>query len=477
MAKADFGVIGLGVMGHNLALNMGSRGLRVAGYDLDLQKMRFFLEGEAVGAPILGATSPSALAAMLDRPRRILLMVPAGTPVDSAVLELKRHLEPGDIIIDGGNSYFEDTARRIRELQVEGLHLVGMGISGGAEGALLGPSLMPGGHPDTWMALRPVLESIAARAPDGQPCVTYIGPGGAGHYVKMVHNGIEYGDMQLIAEAYDLLHRGLGFSDAELSDIFAAWNAGELQSYLIEITAEILASRDPETGRPILDVILDKAGQKGTGGWMAVNALDIGAPTGSISAAVESRFMSSIKAERVLASRQIAGPTPESAPYSGDRQAFADMVRDALYASRIVTYGQGMDLLSIASADYQYNLDLSAIARIWRAGCIIRAGLLEEIMDAYRSRPDLPNLMLDEHFIAELAARQNSWRAVIQQAVGMGIPVAGMSASLAYYDGYRSAVLPANLIQAQRDFFGAHTYNRVDREGNFHTEWSVLKKM
>jgi len=477
MAKADFGVIGLGVMGHNLAFNMGRNGLVVAGYDLDLRKTRLFLEEAAAEKSILGAASPAELVSLLDRPRRVLLMVPAGGPVDSAVLELKQYLEAGDIIIDGGNSYFLDTARRSRELAEDDLYFVGMGVSGGAEGALYGPSLMPGGHQQAWLALRPVLEAIAARAEDGLPCVTYIGPGGAGHYVKMVHNGLEYGDMQLIAEAYDLLHRGLGISDGDLSKVFAGWNQGDLQSYLVEITAEILSLRDPETGLPILEVILDEAEQKGTGGWMAVNALDIGAPTPTISAAVESRFMSSIKTERLRASHILDGPTPQSSPFSGDPKVFIDLVRDALYASRIVTYGQGMDLLSIASVDYKYNLNLAEIARIWRAGCIIRARLLEDIMGAYSRQPDLPNLMMEEYFASRLAEKQQAWRVVIQEAVRMGIPVPAISASLAYYDGYRSGVLPANLTQAQRDFFGAHTYRRVDREGIYHTEWGDQKNL
>jgi 6-phosphogluconate dehydrogenase len=475
MEEADIGVVGLGVMGLNLARNLERSGLTVAGYDLDMTRLRLFLEnrpaGEHRSGQMLAADSPAALAAMLRRPRRILMLVPAGGPVDGAILQLKGYLEAGDILIDGGNSYFLDTERRAQALMTEGLHLVGMGVSGGARGALIGPSLMPGGPREAWDVLAPWLEGIAARAADGQPCVGYIGPGGAGHYVKMVHNGIEYGDMQLIAEAYDLLHRGLGFSDEALSEVFARWNEGELQSYLIEVTAAILAVKDPQTGRPILDVILDQAEQKGTGGWMAVNALDIGAPTPTISAAVESRFLSSLKGERVEASQQLAGPQPGSSAWQGDRQVILNQVRDALYASRVVTYGQGMDLMGKASGDYRYDLDCAEIARIWRAGCIIRARLLEGIMDAYRSSPDLPNLMLSPSFREQLTRRQDAWRAVIRAAVEIGIPVPAMSASLAYYDGYRSARLPANLIQAQRDFFGAHTYRRVDTPGVYHTQW------
>ncbi len=462
------GVVGLGVMGHNLALNMERNGFPVAGYDLDAAKTRAFLSGPAAGKAIGGAGSPAELTGMLEKPRRILVMVPAGKPVDSAVAHLAPHLEPGDILIDGGNSFFQETERRSLELAAQGFRFVGMGVSGGEEGALWGPSLMPGGQREAWEHLAPILRAIAARAEDGQPCVEYIGPRGAGHYVKMVHNGIEYGDMQLIAEIYDLLHRGLGLSAKELHEIFTEWNAGELKSYLIGLTADIFARVDEQTGRPLVDLILDEAQQKGTGKWASQNALDVGAPTQTINAAVESRIISALKAERVQASRVIRGPEIR---YTGDRQRLVNAARDALYASKITAYAQGLGLLRIASEEYQYDLRLGDLARIWRAGCIIRASLLNDIMGAYRRNPTLVNLLLDDGFRQAVEGRQDNWRFVIQTAVGMGIPVLALSASLAYFDAYRSARLPANLTQAQRDYFGAHTYRRVDREGTFHSDW------
>jgi 6-phosphogluconate dehydrogenase len=462
------GVVGLGVMGHNLALNMERNGFPVAGHDLDAAKTRAFLSGPAAGKAIGGAGTPAEFVGMLEKPRRVLMMVPAGKPVDSAIAHLTPHLEPGDILIDGGNSFFQDTERRNRELAGQGFNFVGMGVSGGEEGALWGPSLMPGGQREAWEHLAPILRAMAARAEDGQPCVEYIGPRGAGHYVKMVHNGIEYGDMQLIAEIYDLLHRGLGLSAKELHEIFAEWNTGELKSYLIEITADIFARVDEQTGRPLVDLILDEAQQKGTGKWASQNALDVGAPTQTINAAVESRIISALKAERVDASRAIRGPEIR---YTGDRQRLVNAARDALYASKITSYAQGLGLLRIASEQYRYDLRLGDLAKIWRAGCIIRAGLLNDIMAAYRRNPTLVNLLLDEAFREAVESRQDNWRFVIQTAVGMGIPVLALSASLAYFDAYRSERLPANLTQAQRDYFGAHTYRRLDREGTFHTEW------
>ncbi len=461
------GVVGLGVMGHNLALNMERNGFAVAGYDLDAAKTQAFLSG-AAGKAITGVESPAALMEALEKPRRILLMVPAGKPVDSAIAHLLPHLAPGDILIDGGNSFFMDTERRNTELAADGLHFVGMGVSGGEEGALWGPSLMPAGQREAWERLAPILRAIAARAEDGQPCVEFIGPRGAGHYVKMVHNGIEYGDMQLIAETYDLLHRGLGLSAAELSDIFSEWNTGELKSYLIEITAGIFGTMDEGTGRPLMDVILDEAQQKGTGKWASQNALDVGAPLQTINAAVESRIISALKQERVNAARVIRGP---EARYSGDRQRLINAAKDALYASKITSYAQGLGLLRIASNEYRYDLHPGEIAKIWRAGCIIRAGLLNDIMAAYQRNPALVNLLLDDFFRAAVESRQAAWRFVVQTGVGMGIPVLALGASLAYFDAYRSERLPANLTQAQRDYFGAHTYRRVDREGVFHTEW------
>ena len=463
------GIVGLGVMGHNLALNMERNGFPVAGYDLDAVKTKAFLEGPGAGKNIIGVDSPAALMAALEKPRRILLMVPAGAPVDSAITQLKPLLEPGDILMDGGNSFFLDTERRNKALEVEGFNYIGTGVSGGEEGALWGPSIMPGGQRQAWEATAPIFRAIAAKAEDGQPCVEYIGPRGAGHYVKMVHNGIEYSDMQLIAEIYDILHRGLGLSSRELHTIFAEWNTGELKSYLIEITAAIFEKIDAETGRPVVDLILDEAQQKGTGKWTSQNALDVSAPIPTINAAVESRILSGLKAQRVTASRVIRGPKPE---YKGNRARLIDAARQALYASKITSYAQGLGLLKIASEEYQYNLNLGEIAKIWRAGCIIRACLLGDIMSAYARDPALTNLLLDETFRAAVESRQGAWRFVVQTAVGMGIPALALSASLAYFDAYRSERLPANLIQAQRDYFGAHTYRRVDREGTFHTEWN-----
>jgi len=464
------GIVGLGVMGHNLALNMERNGFPVAGYDLDAAKTKTFLEGPAAGKQIAGVDSPAALMAALEKPRRVLLMVPAGPPVDSAIQHLKPHLQPGDILIDGGNSFFLDTERRNQALEKEGFNFIGTGVSGGEEGALWGPSLMPGGQRPAWEALAPIFRAIAAKAEDGQPCVEYMGPRGAGHYVKMVHNGIEYGDMQLIAEVYDLLSRGLGLSIADLHAVFAEWNSGELKSYLIEITAAIFAKMDTETGRPLVELILDEAQQKGTGKWASQNALDVGAPIPTINAAVESRILSSLKAQRLEASRRLHGPQPA---YKGRKQALIDAARDALYASKITSYAQGLGLLRIASDEYQYDLQPGEIAKIWRAGCIIRAGLLGDITSAYQRQPGLVNLLLDESFRQAVESRQASWRLAVQTAVGMGIPVLALGASLAYFDAYRSERLPANLTQAQRDYFGAHTYRRTDRDGTFHTEWTA----
>jgi 6-phosphogluconate dehydrogenase len=406
--------------------------------------------------------------AALEKPRRVLLMVPAGTPVDSAIAQLKSHMEPGDILMDGGNSFFLDTERRNKALEAEGFNFMGIGVSGGEEGALWGPAIMPGGQREAWEAAAPIFRAMAAKAEDGQPCVAYMGPRGAGHYVKMVHNGIEYGDMQLIAEIYDILHRGLGMSAAELADLFAEWNAGELKSYLIEITADILRHTDPESGLPLVDMILDEAAQKGTGKWTSQNALDVGAPIPTINAAVESRILSSLKSQRVVASKIISGPRLD---YTGDRGQLVEAARAALYASKITSYAQGLGLLKIASDEYKYDLNISEIAKIWRAGCIIRASLLGDITTAFQRDPGLVNLLLDESFRTAVESRQESWRYAVQTAIRLGIPVLALSASLAYFDAYRSEHLPANLTQAQRDYFGAHTYRRTDREGTFHTEW------
>jgi 6-phosphogluconate dehydrogenase len=463
------GVVGLGVMGHNLALNMERHGFPVAGYDLDAARTAAFIAGPAAGKAILGVDSPAALMAVLEKPRRILIMIPAGAPVDSAIAHIKPYLEPGDILIDGGNSYFMDTERRSKALEADGLNYVGMGVSGGEEGALWGPSLMPGGQPIAWQALAPILRAMAAKADDGAPCVEYMGPRGAGHYVKMVHNGIEYGDMQLIAEVYDLLHRGLGLTAHELHDVFAEWNQGALKSYLVEITAQIFEKMDASSGQPLLDLILDEAQQKGTGKWASQNALDVGAPIPTLEAAVESRILSGLKQERTAASKLLRGPQPK---YRGhDRQGLIDAADQALYASKITSYAQGLGLMKIASDEYQYGLKLGEIASIWRAGCIIRADLLDDITSAYTRDPALVNLLLDDAFIEAIQTRQTAWRSVAQTAIEMGIPILAMGASLAYYDAYRSERLPANLTQAQRDYFGAHTYRRIDEEGSFHTDW------
>jgi 6-phosphogluconate dehydrogenase len=465
--KANFGMMGLGVMGHMLALNMERRGFRVAGYDLDPAKVQAFA-GEAVGKSLLACASLDEFLAALERPRRIMLMVPAGKPVDAAIAGIRASLEPGDLLIDGGNSFFMDTERRSVDLQASGIVYIGAGVSGGEQGALWGPSIMPGGQPEAWELVRPIFEAIAARVGD-EPCVAYMGPRGAGHYVKMVHNGIEYGDMQLIAEAYDLLHRGLGLENPRLHEVFAAWNGGELESYLIEITADIFARSDPETGAAIVDLILDEAQQKGTGKWASQNALDLGAPTPTINAAVESRIISAYKDERVAASRVLKGPRPKRPSDVGEA---VDQVRDALYAAKICSYAQGFALMRLASAEYGYGLDHSEIARIWRGGCIIRARFLDDVRAAFARDAGLPNLMVDPEFAAALNARQAALRKVAAFAAGAGIPALAFGSALAYYDAYRSERLPANLTQAQRDYFGAHTYRRIDREGTFHTEWN-----
>lgn len=470
MDKAAIGVVGLGVMGQSLALNMERNGFTVAGYDLDKEKVQKFLEGKAAGKHIFGVDSPTTLMASLEKPRRILLMVPAGKPVDSAIEGLKGAMEPGDILIDGGNSFFKDTEMRNKELEKHGLNFVGMGVSGGEEGALWGPSMMPGGQVEAWQALKPILEAIAAKADDGAPCVTHIGPRGAGHFVKMVHNGIEYADMQLIAEVYDFLHRGLGLNNQELHHIFSSWNEGDLKSYLIEITAEIFLKKDPESTADLLDMILDEAQQKGTGKWTSQIALDIGAPTHTINAAVESRIISGLKGERVSAGKIIKGPSPV---YQGqDREQLIAAAQDALMASKITAYAQGMGMLNIASKEFDYGLNLSNIASIWRAGCIIRAKLLGAIMHAYDNDPDLVNLLLDESLREAVESRQTAWRLVISTGIGLGIPLLAMGSALSYFDAYRSERLPANLTQAQRDYFGAHTYRRIDQEGSFHTDWT-----
>ena len=469
------GVVGLGVMGASLARNIASKGFPVAGYDLDAAKTQAFAAGEASGSGIGSADALDKLMAVLERPRRVLMMVPAGAPVDSVIAHLRPHLEREDILIDGGNSFFRDTDRRADDLASAGFRFVGMGVSGGEEGALRGPSMMPGGPREAWDALKPILLAMAAKAEDGEPCVSYMGPRGAGHYVKMVHNGIEYGDMQLIAEVYDVLTRAAGMSAREVADTFAKWNEGELKSYLVEITARVLERVDSETGKPLVDLILDEAEQKGTGKWMSQNAFDVGAPIPTVNAAVEARLLSALKSERVVASKVLPGPSGlagASVARDFSRADFIEATRRALYAAKITSYAQGMALLRQASQEYKYDIDLAEVAKIWRAGCIIRAALLSDVRAAFTRNPALVNLMLDDSFSTSLASGEQALRAVVQVAVASGIPVPALGSSLAYYDSYRTARLPANLTQGQRDFFGAHTYRRVDRDGDFHTDWT-----
>ena len=467
MPTPDIGLIGLAVMGQNLALNMANHGFTVAVYNRTTARTDEYIAANP-GASLVPARSLEEFVELLPQPRKIMLMVQAGAPTDAVISQLQPLLAPGDTIIDGGNAFFPDTERRATAAEALGLRYLGVGVSGGEEGALKGPSIMPGGTREAYEAVAPIFEAIAGRAPDGTPVVAYMGPRGAGHYVKMVHNGIEYGDMQLIAEAYDILRRVGDFKPPDLATIFAEWNQGDLQSYLIEITAEIFRRIDDETGQPLVDVIRDTAGQKGTGKWMSQNALDLGSPTPTIDAAVTARFLSAKKAEREMAASLLSGPT--SLPHF-DRDTLVPSVRAALYAAKVCSYAQGMALLGAASQEYGYELDLGTVAAVWRAGCIIRAHFLDDITAAFRRNPALPNLLLDDYFRNGVAERQAAWRSVIQTAASAGVPVPAFSASLAYFDAYRSARLPANLIQAQRDYFGAHTYERLDRPGVFHTEW------
>ncbi|MGC9522352.1 MAG: NADP-dependent phosphogluconate dehydrogenase [Anaerolineae bacterium] len=469
MDRADFGIVGLGVMGQMLALNIERNGFSVAGYDLDEEKVGQFNEKYG-DRDVVGYSDLDPFLKTLKTPRRIMMMVPAGKPVDAVIDSLKGVLEEGDLLIDGGNSHYKDTERRSKMLADMGLHYIGTGVSGGEYGALWGPSIMPGGPREAWELVQPVLESVAAKV-DGEPCVTYIGPGGAGHYVKMVHNGIEYAIMQLLAEVYDVLHRGVGLQAPRLHEIFDAWNKAELASYLVEITTDIFAEVDEETGSPLIDLILDEAKQKGTGKWTSQDALDLGAPTPTINAAVEARIISAYREERIAASEVLSGPLPV---FEGDVDLFVGHMRDALYAAMICAYAQGFGLLRIASDEYGYDLNHQEIAKIWRGGCIIRAALLEDIRAAFGRDPDLVNLLMDEQLGEWVESRQEGLRSVVGFAAANGIPVPAFSSVLAYFDAYRSARLPANLTQAQRDYFGAHTYRRLDKEGSFHTEWQDM---
>ncbi len=466
--QCDIGLIGLGVMGENLVLNMESKGFSVAVFNRTTEVTEKFAAGRAQGKNIQPARTLEEFVAALKKPRIAMLMVKAGSPVDAVINQLAPLLERGDVIIDGGNSLFTDTQRRGKELEGKGIHFVGMGVSGGEEGALKGPSLMPGGSRESWDIIAPIFRKIAAQV-DGEPCCRYMGPDGAGHYVKMVHNGIEYGDIQLICESYAILKDTLEMDAAQLAEVFTEWNKGELESYLIEITSQIFRKIDPETGKPLVDMILDKAGQKGTGIWTLQAAIRQSVVISTINAAVEARVVSSRKDERVAASKIL--PQPRARKFKGNRARLVEGVRDALYASKIVSYTQGMELLSSGSAEYKWDLNLSDIATIWRGGCIIRAKFLNRIVEAYRRDAALHNLLLDRYFTRAIKKAQRKWRLVVSTAIKHGVAVPAFSASLAYFDSYRQARLPANLLQAQRDFFGAHTYERIDKPGVFHTDW------
>jgi 6-phosphogluconate dehydrogenase len=473
-STANVGLIGLGVMGENLALNIERNGYTIAIFNRSREKVDAFVNGRARGKNVVGCKEEKNFISCLERPRKVILLVKAGQPVDATIETIKPYLERGDIIIDGGNSYYEDTRRREKALAAEGLFLIGSGVSGGEEGALWGPSLMPGGDRHAYEEIRPIWEAAAAKA-DGEPCVTYLGPDGAGHFVKMVHNGIEYGDMQLIAEVYDFMRKILNMSAREISEVFAKWNKGLLNSYLIEITSEILTVEDPETKKPLVDLILDKAGQKGTGKWTAECAQEFGVPIPTIDAALTGRLQSAMKDERMLASKHLLGPGDKQ---SIDKDAILNALADALFASKICSYAQGMSLIKVASAQYNWDIDLAETARIWKGGCIIRASMLKDISQAFKEHRDLRNLLLYPTFIDWLVKAQKNWREVVATASLCGVPIPAMSSSLSYFDAYRSANLPQNLTQAQRDYFGAHTYERVDKPqaGMIHTEWKELLK-
>ena len=470
MSKADIGVVGLAVMGENLILNMESKGFTVACFNRTTSKVDDFINGRAKGKNIIGAHSIEEFCSQLKTPRKVMLMVKAGAAVDAFIDMVLPHLEAGDIIIDGGNSHFPDTTRRTAHVEAQGKLYIGTGVSGGEEGALLGPSIMPGGSPAAWEHVKPIFQGIAAKTDDGEPCCEWVGENGAGHFVKMVHNGIEYGDMQMICETYQMMSEGLGLNNDEMHEVFAEWNRGELDSYLIEITRDILGYRD-ENGDAVIDQILDTAGQKGTGKWTAIAALDLGQPLTLIGEAVFARCLSAIKEERVQASKILSGP---GTAFEGDKAAFIQDMRQALYASKIVSYAQGYQLMRAAAAEYKWNLNYGGIALMWRGGCIIRSVFLGKIKEAFDKNPNLDNLLIAPFFQAAVENAQAAWRRVVSTSVNLGIPMPAISSALAFYDGYRHERLPANLLQAQRDYFGAHTYERVDKPRGevFHTNWT-----
>ena len=470
MAKADIGLIGLAVMGENLILNMESKGFTVACFNRTVSKVDNFIEGRAKGKNINGCHTVEEFVENLKTPRKVMLMVKAGPAVDAFIDKLLPHLEDGDIIIDGGNSHFPDTMRRTEYVESKGKLYIGTGVSGGEEGALRGPSIMPGGSPAAWEHVKPIFQKIAAKTKDGEPCCDWVGENGAGHFVKMVHNGIEYGDMQMICETYQMMKEGLGMSNQEMHDCFTEWNKGELDSYLIEITRDILGYKD-EDGNEVIDLILDTAGQKGTGKWTAIEALNQGQPLTLIGEAVFARCLSALKEERVKAAKALKGPR---AKFRGDKEKFLDDLRQALYASKIISYAQGYQLMRAAAAEYKWNLNYGGIALMWRGGCIIRSVFLGKIKEAFDKKPKLQNLLLDPFFKKAVRQAQRSWRRVVMTAIKLGIPIPAINTALAFYDGYRHERLPANLLQAQRDYFGAHTYERVDKSRGefFHTNWT-----
>jgi 6-phosphogluconate dehydrogenase len=467
---SDIGVIGIAVMGENLILNMESKGFHVSAFNRTVDKVEDFVNGRANGLNIYGATSLEDFISSLKSPRKVMLMIKAGKPVDAVIDQLIPHLDQGDIIIDGGNSHFPDTERRTKYIESKGMYFIGAGVSGGEEGALKGPSIMPGGSHEAWPEIKTIFQGIAAKVDDGTPCCDWVGNGGAGHFVKMVHNGIEYGDMQLINEVYHIMKDVLGMSADEMQEVFAEWDKGELDSYLVEITAEILAFKD-EDGQPLVDKILDTAMQKGTGKWTGTVALDLGIPLTLITEAVYSRCLSALKDERVAASKILKGPKPS---FTGDKKAYINDLHDALYAAKVVSYAQGYELMKAASVEYNWDLNYGGIALMWRGGCIIRSKFLANIKEAFDTNPDLQNLLLDQFFTQKIEVSQAGWRRVIASAVTNGIPVPCLTAGLNYYDGYRCERLPANLLQAQRDYFGAHTYERIDKPRGefFHTNWT-----